>query len=147
MPQPIFMKLGMYIMAPEPISTAYLLSVFVSVYVSSPIVARQRFGKHIPEAKNALNNRRIIGYVAFYAVRALSKESLQVCLRITLSLLGNGWVNTFSPHRRISCYVTKSSRSQGAVKHSAPGDPWFASVVPPALHLRTEVNESSCCVR
>jgi hypothetical protein len=44
MPEPVFIKLGMYIMAPEPISTAYFLnsshqSVCLYVY---PVVARQR---------------------------------------------------------------------------------------------------------
>jgi hypothetical protein len=48
------MKLGMYIMAPEPISTAYFIdpshqSVSVSV---SPIVARQRLDKNFTAAMN-----------------------------------------------------------------------------------------------
>jgi hypothetical protein len=51
MPEPIFMKPGMYIMAPEPISTAYFINPShqsVCLYVYSPIVARQRLGKTLP---------------------------------------------------------------------------------------------------
>jgi hypothetical protein len=48
MPEPIFMKLGMYIMPPEPISAAYFS---LCVYTCTPpIVARQRFGKDVPVA-------------------------------------------------------------------------------------------------
>jgi hypothetical protein len=54
MPEPIIMKLGMYIMASEPISTAYFIippPIYVSVYVS-PTVARQRLGKNVTAATN-----------------------------------------------------------------------------------------------
>jgi hypothetical protein len=47
------MKLGMYIMAPEPISTAYFINPLPSVCVSMcipPIVARQRLGKNVTAA-------------------------------------------------------------------------------------------------
>jgi hypothetical protein len=44
MPEPIFKKLGIYIMAPEPISTAYL--------INSLIVARQRLAKNVTAAVN-----------------------------------------------------------------------------------------------
>jgi hypothetical protein len=49
------MKLGMHIMALEPISTAYFVkslsqSVYLYVY---PIVARQRFDKKVTAATNA----------------------------------------------------------------------------------------------
>jgi hypothetical protein len=49
------MKLGMYIMAPEPISTVYLINPShqsLCLYVYLPIVARQRLGKNATEAKN-----------------------------------------------------------------------------------------------
>jgi hypothetical protein len=42
MPESVFMKLGMYIMAPEPISTAYFIL----------IVARQRIGKNVTTETN-----------------------------------------------------------------------------------------------
>jgi hypothetical protein len=68
-------------------------SVGLSVYPS--IVARQWLDKHVPR------QRRIVGGVVFYTVRAVSKESLWVCLCIPLSLLGNCSVNTFPRQRRI----------------------------------------------
>jgi hypothetical protein len=59
MPEPIFMKLGMYIMAPEPISTTYFVNPShqsVGLYAYSSVVARQRVGKHIPATTNTCNN-------------------------------------------------------------------------------------------
>jgi hypothetical protein len=63
MSEPVFMKLSMYIMAPEPISAAYFLnpshqSMHLCVYPL--LVARQRLGKHVPAAMNTPNNRRIV---------------------------------------------------------------------------------------
>jgi hypothetical protein len=49
MAQPIFMKLGAYIMALEPVSTAYCVNPShqsVCLYVYPLIVARQRLGKN-----------------------------------------------------------------------------------------------------
>jgi hypothetical protein len=55
MPERIFMKLGMYIMASEPISNGVLYislpPACLSVYVS-PIVARQRLGTNFIAARN-----------------------------------------------------------------------------------------------
>jgi hypothetical protein len=45
----------MYIMAPEPVSTAYFINPVhqsVCLYVNPPIVARQRLGKNVNAAKN-----------------------------------------------------------------------------------------------
>jgi hypothetical protein len=44
----------MYIMAPEPISTAYFInpSISLSLYVYPLTVARQRLGKRVTAAKN-----------------------------------------------------------------------------------------------
>jgi hypothetical protein len=51
MPEPIFMKLDMYIMAPEPISAAYFINTsHQSVYPC--IVARQWLGKKVTKATN-----------------------------------------------------------------------------------------------
>jgi hypothetical protein len=47
MPEPIFMKIGMYIMAPEPISMAYFVILRISLYVYPTIVARQRLRKNV----------------------------------------------------------------------------------------------------
>jgi hypothetical protein len=55
LPEPIFIKLGMYIMSSEPISTVYFMNPFqqsVCLYVYSHIVARQRLGKIITAAMN-----------------------------------------------------------------------------------------------
>jgi hypothetical protein len=87
MPEPVFMKLGMHIMAPEVISMAYFINTShqsVCIYVYPLIVARQRLVKHIPTGANTRNNRRIVGHVC-----------LCVCLCILLSLLGNNSVKTF----------------------------------------------------
>jgi hypothetical protein len=49
------MKLGMYIMAPEPISTTYFINPYhqcVRLYVYPPIVARQRLVKNVTTATN-----------------------------------------------------------------------------------------------
>jgi hypothetical protein len=55
MAKPIFIKLGMYIMAPETISTAYFLnpihqSVCLQVYLCP--LARQRLGENVTAATN-----------------------------------------------------------------------------------------------
>jgi hypothetical protein len=51
MPEPIFMKLGVYIMAPEPISMAYFINPSHQfVYVYPPITARQQLGKNVTVA-------------------------------------------------------------------------------------------------
>jgi hypothetical protein len=52
MAEPIFMKLGIYVMAPDPISTAYLVKQSVCLYAYPYIVARQRLGKNITAATN-----------------------------------------------------------------------------------------------
>jgi hypothetical protein len=59
--EPVFMKLGMYIMAPEPMSTAYFINPsHQSVYL--PIVATQRLGIHVLAAtKNCWRRRLLCG--------------------------------------------------------------------------------------
>jgi hypothetical protein len=55
MPERIFVKLGIYIMAPEPILMAYFLSPAyqsVCLYVYPPIIARQWLNKNITVAVN-----------------------------------------------------------------------------------------------
>jgi hypothetical protein len=63
--------------------------------------AKQRLSKHVPSAKNARNNRRIVGCVLSCAVLVVSKESLCVCLCGPLPLLGNGSVKTSRRQGRI----------------------------------------------
>jgi hypothetical protein len=55
MPEPIYMKLGMYIMAPEPISVVYFINPShqsVCLYVYASIVARSRLGENVTAAMN-----------------------------------------------------------------------------------------------
>lgn len=86
MPEPIFMKFGMYIMAPESISAAYFInsSLHSCVCMCIPsIVARQRLGKHVLAAMNTRNSG-IVG-------------------RVYLSLLGKILVKT-SPAATKNCW-------------------------------------------
>jgi hypothetical protein len=56
MAKQIFMKLGMSVMAPEPISTAYFINPShqsVRIYVYQRIVASQRLGKNVTVTTNA----------------------------------------------------------------------------------------------
>jgi hypothetical protein len=82
MAEPIFMKLGLYMMASEATSTAYITSSShqsLCLYVYSPLVARQRLGKKSPIVarqridKNEYtgNNIRIVVSFVFYAVRVV----------------------------------------------------------------------------
>jgi hypothetical protein len=65
------MKLGMYIMAPEPFSTAYFMNPShqsACLYVHPPVVARQRFGKYPPIFRNVVLQRHIVYKTMFYYV-------------------------------------------------------------------------------
>jgi imidazoleglycerol phosphate synthase glutamine amidotransferase subunit HisH len=73
MPEPVFMKLGMYIMAPEPIITVYFIHFSyksVSVCVSH-IVARQRFDKSFTAA---ITRAAIVGRIVFCAIGVVSRK-------------------------------------------------------------------------
>jgi hypothetical protein len=68
MHQPIFMKLGMCIMAPELTSTAYFInpshqSVCLHVYPTT--VTRQLLGKNVTAATKTNNNINIVEHVIF----------------------------------------------------------------------------------
>jgi hypothetical protein len=86
MREPIFMKLGMCTVAPEPISAAYFINSShqsVSVCVSLllllgrgsvkciPFIARQRLGKHVPAVTSTRNHRRIVGRLWLWACLSL----------------------------------------------------------------------------
>jgi hypothetical protein len=75
MPEPLVMKFGTYIMAPELTSTMYFINPSLQSVCMCipPSVARQQLGKHIPVATNALNNRRIVECIVFCAVSVISK--------------------------------------------------------------------------
>jgi hypothetical protein len=56
MPETIFMKLHMNIMASKPLSTAYFINPShqsVCLYVYATLVARQRLGKNVTAATNS----------------------------------------------------------------------------------------------
>jgi hypothetical protein len=72
------------------------LAVCVSVYVSPSIVDRQRLGKHVPASVNTHTTiEDVLG--ASYSLPSLSYQ-MKVCMSVypSLSLIGNGSVNTFS---------------------------------------------------
>jgi hypothetical protein len=55
MSEAVFMKLGTYVTAPEPISTVYFLNVShqpVCLYLYRHIIDRQRFAKNVTVPKN-----------------------------------------------------------------------------------------------
>jgi hypothetical protein len=66
----MFMKRVMYIMAPEPISTAYFINPShhqsICLYVYSPIVARQRLGKRVSAATNIHATTEELLHALFY---------------------------------------------------------------------------------
>jgi hypothetical protein len=66
------MKLGMYITAPDPISTAYFPTFCVSVFVF-PYVARQPLGKHVTAATNTQTT--IVQLLdALFSIRSMSYQ-------------------------------------------------------------------------
>jgi hypothetical protein len=83
MPKLIFVKVGKYIIAPEPISTAYFISVShqsVCLYVH---VARQRLRKNFTSETNTqVKIKKVAGRVVFYTV-LVSKESRRLVLHYT----------------------------------------------------------------
>jgi hypothetical protein len=90
-PERIFIKLHMYIMAPETISKAYFINAWrQSVYPSYHCYVKHGLDKHVPAAMNTRNHRRIVGRVCLW-----------ICLCIPLSLLGNNLVKTFPRQLRI----------------------------------------------
>jgi hypothetical protein len=77
MAEPICMKLGIYVMAPDPISEAYFINPSpqsLCLYVHPHNVARQRLGKNVTAVTDIHNNREIVGHVVFYAVLVISRE-------------------------------------------------------------------------
>jgi hypothetical protein len=114
MAEPIFMKLDMYIMATEPISTTYFMNPCVSVCVFRlslqsngsvkcipPFGARQRLGKHVPAQRIHTTIEELLD--ASFSVLSVSYQR-RVCGSVfvsPLSLLGNNSVKTFPRQRRI----------------------------------------------
>jgi hypothetical protein len=75
MPEPIFMKLGMYIMTPEPISAAHFINPSyqpVCLYVYPLIVAKQRFDKNVTGGTNTHATKEEL--YASFSVRFVSYQ-------------------------------------------------------------------------
>jgi hypothetical protein len=76
--EPVFMNLGMYILATEPITTAfsiYVVTQSISLLCIRPSAYRLRLSGNVTTATNTRKNRRIIAGVLFYSVRDISNES------------------------------------------------------------------------
>jgi hypothetical protein len=115
MPEPIFIKLNMYIMAPEPISTAYFInpshhSVCLYVYTSYRCEATARLSVFL---RSVLGNGSVNTFsrllihstikelldTSFY-IRSVSYQR-RVCGSVYVSLLDNNSVKMFLRQRRI----------------------------------------------
>jgi hypothetical protein len=69
MAEPIFMKIGVYVTAPEPNSSAYFISLShqpVYLYVYLPVVARQRLGKNVTAITNTYATTEELLDISFY---------------------------------------------------------------------------------
>jgi hypothetical protein len=87
------MKLGMYFMAPEPISAVYLINPSNESVCIPSIITRHQLNKHVPMITDTHSNRNIIEQAIFCVVNVASKENVGLC--IPLLLMGNGSINTF----------------------------------------------------
>jgi hypothetical protein len=75
MAEQIFVKSGMYMTPPEPISTAYFINHFhqsVCLYVYPLIVARQRIGNNVTAATNTQTIKELLE--ASFSMRSLSYQ-------------------------------------------------------------------------
>jgi hypothetical protein len=78
MAEPVFMELGMYIMATKPISKAYFINPFhqsVCLYMYAPIVAMQQLSKN---GTAAINTRTTIEELldASFSMQLMSYEEM-----------------------------------------------------------------------
>jgi hypothetical protein len=97
MPEPVFIKLGTYIMASWPNSTAYLINPFhkpLCLYVYHSTVARQWLGKNVTAVTNTRSNGTTVERVVFYAVRVVSMESSRLVLPRTSSFIYGSFNDT-----------------------------------------------------
>jgi hypothetical protein len=74
------MKLGMYIMAPDPISTKNFINSFHEFLCLHVYVARQRIGVNVTAATNTHATIEELLDAFFYATRIVSKESRRFIL-------------------------------------------------------------------
>jgi hypothetical protein len=95
MPEPVFMKLGMYIMATESISMSYFINPSlqsVCLYIPLSMLGN---GSVNTLPRQRIHKTKIFWTLVFSAVRAMSKESLWVGVYASLLLLSNNSVETF----------------------------------------------------
>jgi hypothetical protein len=93
-----FMKLGGFITAPEPISTAYLINSTngLCICVCPLIFTKQRLGeKRYCGNEYIRSNRRISGCFVFFAVCFPSKESRKLVLSRTSGFILKQWDELF----------------------------------------------------
>jgi uncharacterized protein (DUF486 family) len=79
MPEPVFMKLGMYIMAPELFSTAYFINLShwpVCLYVYTIIVDRQRLGNKVSATTNTHATIEELLDTSFYTLSVSYKRKV-----------------------------------------------------------------------
>jgi hypothetical protein len=100
MPEPVFMKLGVYIMAPEPFSAAYVMKPShqsVCLYVYTHLVARPRIGKNVTAATNRQATIEQL-FDALFSVRHMSYQR-RVCGPVRVLCMCS--VITFLRQRRV----------------------------------------------
>jgi hypothetical protein len=103
MSEPIFMRLGMHIMTPELILTAYFINPFhqplcLCVYICtciSPFVTRLWFGKTFPRQQIHIQQIIIVGRVISYAVLVVSKGSVGLSVSTRCAATRNCWTSRF----------------------------------------------------
>jgi hypothetical protein len=110
MGEPIFMKFGMYIMAPEPISTAYFINpshqsaclyVYLLLFVwqrlgkNPPIVARQWLRKNITPVMNTQPTKEELSDASF-SMRSVSYQGKQA-ISSSQNFLYNNRVSDIAP--------------------------------------------------
>jgi hypothetical protein len=103
MPEPVFMKLGMYIMAREPILTAYFINAShqsVCLYMCIPLsLLGNGSVKTLPRQR--IHNRKIVARVVFCAVCVVPKEISRLILPellvSTLTMEAAGYCETVIP--------------------------------------------------
>jgi hypothetical protein len=120
MPQPIFIKLGIGIMVPEPISNGVLYKSLHSFYTCVPLVAdRIRSDKSVTAASNAQATIDVVGRLVSYATRVVSYESKRL----------------FLPRTFCSIYNNSGTLEAKAVAYSELWNKDFTTQKAPRVHI------------
>jgi hypothetical protein len=119
MTEPMIMKSGTYIVAPELISTLYFIDPFhqsACLHVYSPVVVRQWFGKNVTAATTThlTTVSRHYPSSCLYLKHNVSETGLCLCLQVEPTQLGS--IDRASPYLRTPAStqdrVYKSSTAQ-----------------------------------